>query len=368
MPIMPLRYLDPTAKIKGADISPFANALQALPEQNRRSERHNLLMQRGEQLMQTGEMKLENMSRDQQEKTLSTLGKVAQWAQGKSPAEREAAAEGLRRFDPDFRVEELDDYLAFGPEVDEQKPLSRAGKIQDDLKRGFISQEQAASAMKKSIGTTVNVGQGEVGPIPKGEELFTDPITGARSMRPIAGGPIARKAKEDAEKEKERKAAKTETQVVSAETALSAIDGIQEAIDDSLAFEPVVGTASKALSWFSESAAGRVRSHVGTLQSKVALGAMVRLKNASRTGATGFGQMNQAELQLLIDEIGALNPDTTTMEIFQQTLARIKSRWGRVLDDIAREVSAERLEELGLDKIVNQRRTGSSSPDPLGIR
>lgn len=35
-----------------------------------------------------------------------------------------------------------------------------------------------------------NVGNGEVGTIPPGYELMTDPQTGARSMRPIPGGPV----------------------------------------------------------------------------------------------------------------------------------------------------------------------------------
>ena len=75
---MAISYLDRTVRIKGADISPFANALQALPERKRRGERHNLLMQKGE-------MNLENMSRDQQLKILETAGKVHTWA-GNDPA------------------------------------------------------------------------------------------------------------------------------------------------------------------------------------------------------------------------------------------------------------------------------------------
>ncbi len=47
-------------------------------------------------------------------------------------------------------------------------------------------------AQRRSGATNINnnVGNGEVGTIPPGYELMTDPQTGARSMRPIPGGPV----------------------------------------------------------------------------------------------------------------------------------------------------------------------------------
>lgn len=59
------------------------------------------------------------------------------------------------------------------------------------------------------------VGQSEFGTIPPGFELFTDPTTGARSMKPIAGGPAARGIEDTAS-----------TAIASAETSLAQIDAV----------------------------------------------------------------------------------------------------------------------------------------------
>ena len=48
------------------------------------------------------------------------------------------------------------------------------------------------------VSVSVSNGASEVGTIPQGYELFTDPNTGARSLRPIAGGPEDRTAKDAA--------------------------------------------------------------------------------------------------------------------------------------------------------------------------
>src|SRR3990167_3660306 len=73
----------------------------------------------------------------------------------------------------------------------------------DDMREYAFYAEQETAAGRQPVpfvewfgltrtpGTTVNVGQGEVGAIPQGYELFTDPQTGARSFRLIPGGPQA---------------------------------------------------------------------------------------------------------------------------------------------------------------------------------
>ena len=119
-------------------------------------------------------------------------------------------------------------------------------------------------------------------------------------------------------------------------------------------FDPVTGTASRLTGWYSGSDAGKLRSHNKTLQSGVAIQTMMRLKKASESGATGFGQLNRTELQMLLDDMGSLDPDNTDPEIYAETISRIKGRFNRVVEDIRRNVnvSPERMQELGLDELL----------------
>ena len=63
--------------------------------------------------------------------------------------------------------------------------------------------------------------------------------------------------------------------------------------------------------------------------------------------------MNKAELDLLLNDIGALDPATTEPDIFLDTVERIESRFQRIRDDIKKNVSPERFKELGLDVLFS---------------
>ena len=180
------------------------------------------------------------------------------------------------------------------------------------------------------------------------------------SMVPIPGSPADMEAKQSAQDEAKRQDVQT---VTSAEKSNTMLDATQE-IDNLLksSSTPVTGTLSRPFAMYSDSPAGRVRSLVTTLKSGVALNAMLRLKEASKTGATGFGQLSEKELALLISDIGALDPDTTAPDIFAKTVDRIKQRYVRVVDDIRRNVSPERIQELGLEPVLNS--IGNPIPTP----
>lgn len=190
-------------------------------------------------------------------------------------------------------------------------------------------------------GTSVNIDN--VGSIPQGYELVTDPKTGAKRMQVIPGGPaeVSERSAEVVEQ------AGAEGQAVKAETMLDATRSVKEEIKN--ATMPVVGTLSRPFALYSGSAAGRVRSYVGSLQSGVALQAILKLKEASSTGATGFGALSAPELNLLVTDIGSLDPDNTEPDIFLKTIDRIEARWKNVLQDVERTVPPERLAEMGID-------------------
>lgn len=64
-----------------------------------------------------------------------------------------------------------------------------------------------------------------------------------------------------------------------------------------------------------------------TLQSNTALDKMLQLKAASSTGSTGFGALNEKELQLLIDQIAALDPELPR-EVQLENLRQIANAFG----------------------------------------
>jgi hypothetical protein len=168
---------------------------------------------------------------------------------------------------------------------------------------------------------------------------------------PIPGSKAALEIEKEEEASKKRNEAQTITDAEKSGAMLTGVDKIREIMAE--AKTPTTGTASVLFSLYSGSAAGRLRSWLHPLKSGVALNAMVRLKNASATGSTGFGQMNEKELELLITDIGALDPDTTEPDIFLSTLDRIEGRYERVMTDITTNVSPERIRELGLEPLFD---------------
>lgn len=213
---------------------------------------------------------------------------------------------------------------------------------------------------RKAGASNVTVGGAKYGTIPTGYELREGP--GGAQLVPIPGGPAAVSAADDAAKAKTQEAATTETSTSKASMMLDAVGGIRDEFKN--ANTPVTGTLSIPFAQYSGSPAGKVRSYVGALKSGVVLEAMQRLKQASATGSTGFGAMNQSELRILIDAIGALDPDTTDPKIFLKTIDRIEGQYKRVVADIRRNVSPERIAELGLEELLSGAGDAPATPPP----
>ena len=131
------------------------------------------------------------------------------------------------------------------------------------------------------------------------------------------------------------------------------------------AWIPASGTGSQVASWNTLSAAGRVASQISALQSGVALNAMLELKKASPTGATGFGALNREELNILINSIGALRPESTPPDILLKTLDEIDKRYINILKDVRKNVSPEVLKELQIGKFLQDSGEQSSGGSPI---
>lgn len=213
-------------------------------------------------------------------------------------------------------------------------------------------------------GTNVSISTGAQGPKlgslstdygyvmdPATGEAKIDPETGLPTAAAIPGSPAALEAAAAAAAAEAQQGAQITSDMEGAETTLSTTRAVLDILDNS--DQPTTGTNSRPFALHSATPAGKIRSYVSTLQSGVALGAMQRLKELSSTGATGFGALSAPELNLLINDIGALDPDNTEPDIFRNTVERIDNRAKRVVADIKRNVSPERIQELGLQPLID---------------
>ena len=95
----------------------------------------------------------------------------------------------------------------------------------------------------------------------------------------------------------------------------------------------------------------QINQEIKTLLAQKALNTITEMKNASRTGATGFGAMNEKELGLIEADIASLDPKLSD-EAFEASLNRIKQRMQKVMSQI---------------DITEEDRLSLQQQDPLGI-
>lgn len=70
-----------------------------------------------------------------------------------------------------------------------------------------------------------------------------------------------------------------------------------------------------------------LKNLVSALNSEKAINTLQDLKAQSKTGATGFGALNQAELQLILDKTRALDP---TDKMFKENLTEVMQGWNKI--------------------------------------
>lgn len=126
---------------------------------------------------------------------------------------------------------------------------------------------------------------------------------------------------------------------------------------------PPTGTASGPAAFFSWTKQGQIASNLKLITSRVALGAIQTLKQLSSTGATGFGAMNKAELDLLINAEGALDQARTDPRIFRRTLKDIRSAWNNTMRRV-RMIPRVTLEKHGLAGLLDEPLPGEDTGPP----
>jgi hypothetical protein len=156
--------------------------------------------------------------------------------------------------------------------------------------------------------TNINTGS-EVGTIPSGFELFTDPATGARFMRPIPGGP------EDTTK---TDVAKAEGEAQKASIIRNNVAELRATLKGGGIFDlPETGIVGERLArWGVNQEAVDVEQKLATLQSAIAFDQLQKMREASPTGGA-LGAVSERELLLLQSSVGALSNITSDTELLK---------------------------------------------------
>lgn len=159
------------------------------------------------------------------------------------------------------------------------------------------------TAMRKAGASTTNINNtmgGEVGTIPQGFELFTDAETGARSMRPIAGGP------EDQTQKNEKAAGGRD---IATQTITSSASRAREASKN----RSVDGFLAGIAAMNPESENAEIYRQVDVLKSQAIVSNLQAMRDASPTGGA-LGAVTAPELKMLADKSGALDPRSKNFE------------------------------------------------------
>jgi len=159
-----------------------------------------------------------------------------------------------------------------------------------------VDPEQALELAFGGGGTTVNVGgQGEVGTIPQGYELFTDPETGARSLRAIPGGPEDR-----TESDAAAAAGQEQTGGLMLEDIGRAMTLVRESPN------LTTGVLGGILANIPGSSAADLQALMDTIAANISFEALSQMRQASPTGGA-LGAISERELQLLQATSGSIS-------------------------------------------------------------
>ena len=208
-------------------------------------------------------------------------------------------------------------------------------------------------ATRKAGATSVNVNTGESGPqvgtIPQGYELHTDPQSGALSMRPIPGGP---------EDMSEKTAAKEAQKSVSTNLVMDEISIARDLINGQDWNSPTTGITGSLMSRIDSSDAGSLKNRLQTIKANIGFDKLQAMREASPTGGA-LGAVSEFENRLLQSVYGSLEQAQSADDL-SYNLDRLEQVYTRIVnegipDDEAREMYRE---------IVGGERT---SPKPVDL-
>ncbi|MVB00048.1 hypothetical protein GN330_22615 [Nitratireductor sp. CAU 1489] len=176
--------------------------------------------------------------------------------------------------------------------------------------------------MRKAGATNVTVGGGEVGTIPQGFELFTNPETGSRSMRPIPGGPAAAEVDAKARAEEARRTGEVDRGGLVTQEIDRALDLMDTGILPDTGFgallSGVPNTDAKAISKL-----------LDTIRANIGFEELNRMRQQSPTGGA-LGQVTERELNFLQSVAGSLDQSQSA----DQLKFNLNRLWNTYMDTI----------------------------------
>lgn len=181
-------------------------------------------------------------------------------------------------------------------------------------------------------GGGVNINMPQIGSIPKGYQLITDPETQSQRLEPIPGGPVA-EAEENREEAETDRASLVATEI---DRALNLIDndGVVPATGAGAMLSPVPGTDAKALS-----------SLLDTIRANIGFAELNAMRAQSPTGGA-LGQVTERELAFLQSVAGSL--DQAQNE--QQLRDNLNRLWNTYQDVIHGKENGPERRKLSFDK------------------
>lgn len=166
-------------------------------------------------------------------------------------------------------------------------------------------------------GQTINIGS-EVGTIPQGFELITDPDTGARRLQAIPGGPADTTAKE------------VEQGILTGRAAGVVLDDIRQ-VEKIVAESalPVTGAIGSFLRNIPGTNAFDTSELITTIRGNIGFDRLQQMRDASPTGGA-LGQVSERELATLQSVLGSLEQGQS-QEQFLRSLKRLEEIYTQIL-------------------------------------
>lgn len=209
---------------------------------------------------------------------------------------------------------QYDDALAMANAPQPADPTSQMRNYEALVAMGVEPGEALNRAF--SGGVSVQVGS-EVGTIPQGYELYTDPQSGARSLRPIPGGPAEQEQQDAATQE----AARTAQREASGGVVVEDIDRVLGAIKDNPSMTTGMGAA------ITQSIPGtpayNAAQLTATIRANTGFDRLQQMRDASPTGGA-LGQVSEMENRLLQAALGNLEL-SQNREQLEYNLKRVKN-------------------------------------------
>jgi len=165
----------------------------------------------------------------------------------------------------------------------------------------------------------------EVGTIPQGYELVTTE-SGARRLRPIPGGPVAR----EAEQAEEQAEGREELEERAGEVVFEDIERLTELVQGDSILDPVLGLKGVAASQFPGTKRVDAENLSETIKANIGFDRLQQMREASPTGGA-LGQVSNQELNTLQSVLGNLSFAQSEDQLVRN-LNRLKDIYSRILE------------------------------------